>query len=142
MNKTEHWLYNRWRNIRSRCRDANNKDYANYGGRGIGICAKWDDFWLFANYVESLPGYEEGKELDRANNDGCYEEGNLRWSTSTEQNLNRRHVGKGYCFVKSRKTKPWKVQFTLNGTRKFYGYYDTEEEAIAKVRSVLDGGDS
>jgi hypothetical protein len=52
------------------------------------------DFNIWLEYVTSLPRYNEREELgltlDRANNDGNYEKGNLRWVERTIQNENRR----------------------------------------------------
>ncbi|HEY4451018.1 MAG TPA: hypothetical protein VGN13_05440 [Solirubrobacteraceae bacterium] len=65
--------------------------YANYGGRGIRICSRWDDFALFAVDVGEKPSPEH--TLDRIDNDGGYEPGNVRWATPAEQQRNRRRGG-------------------------------------------------
>jgi hypothetical protein len=79
----------------SRCRNPKNKSYANYGGRGIRVCARW----LHGDGCRS--GYEcfladMGRRpspllsLDRIDNDGGYEPGNCRWTTAKEQRRNQR----------------------------------------------------
>lgn len=63
-------------------------------GRGIKISNEWRyDFKKFLDYVSKLPNYG-GKNLsiDRINNEGNYEPGNLKWSTRKEQQNNRRSV--------------------------------------------------
>lgn len=76
----------------NRCYSPNNKDYKNYGGRGITVCDEWrKDFWSYIEHISSLPNYgEEGRSIDRIKNDGNYEPGNLRWATAKQQNNNKR----------------------------------------------------
>lgn len=85
-------LYNRWTNMKHRCLNPNNTSYKYYGGRGITVCEEWrNDFQAFYDYVSKLPHFgEKGYSLDRINNDGNYEPGNVRWATAKEQANNRR----------------------------------------------------
>lgn len=81
-------IYRIWAGIITRCYDINSRDYHNYGGRGIGIHPLWrHDPLKFYKDVGDPP---DGMSLDRKNNDGDYEPGNVRWSTQTEQANNRR----------------------------------------------------
>ena len=84
--------YRVWHNMKRRCLDADNPGYKNYGGRGIGIYTPWiKDFRAFYEYVSKLEHYgEPGRSIDRINNDGNYEPGNLRWATAKEQCNNKR----------------------------------------------------
>lgn len=82
-------LYNIWVHMRQRCNNPNNKDYHNYGGRGITICNDWNEFEPFLEWALDN-GYEKGLEIDRINNDGIYEPHNCRWTTDLMQVRNRR----------------------------------------------------
>ena len=75
----------------NRCADKEDK---NYGGRGIKVDQTWlDDPKLFVEYLMTLDGWENPELiLDRINNDGNYESGNLRWATYTESANNQRHA--------------------------------------------------
>lgn len=89
-------LYNVWRGMRSRCYLKTCKSYKDYGARGIEVYLEWkEDFQAFYNYVSNLPHFgEAGYSLDRIDNDGNYEPGNVKWSTSKEQANNRRTAKK------------------------------------------------
>lgn len=88
----KHGLYNTptnrsWSGARNRCNNANNRDYANYGGCGIIFSERW---LKFENFLSDMGQRPEGLSLDRINNDGNYEPGNCRWATPSEQNSNQR----------------------------------------------------
>jgi hypothetical protein len=94
--ENRNYLYTTWKFVNARCCDTDCKDYQGYGGRGIDIHARWSErclfgFENFAEYVQSTLGPRpKGCTLDRINNDGHYEPGNLRWATAKEQSANRR----------------------------------------------------
>jgi hypothetical protein len=84
--------FRRWRNMMGRCYDPTDDAYKNYGGRGIKVCDRWHDV---RNFISELPdGYQRGLEIDRINNDGNYEPGNVKWSTRVENCTNRRTARK------------------------------------------------
>jgi hypothetical protein len=86
-------LYNCWRAIKQRCLNPKNKDYKNYGGRGITITLEWvNNFPAFRDYVfQSLGPCPKEHTLDRIDNDRNYEPGNLRWAPRSTQNRNRQN---------------------------------------------------
>lgn len=81
-----------WASMKARCSNPNLSNYDRYGGRGIQVFQEWrDSFEAFYAYVSNLPHYgEPGYSLDRINNDGNYEPGNVRWATAKAQAHNRR----------------------------------------------------
>lgn len=73
---------------KSRCTNKNGDSWKSYGGRGIEF--------RFGSVLELIaaigPCPSEEHSLDRKDNDGHYEPGNVRWGTRQEQSANRRKV--------------------------------------------------
>jgi len=82
-----HPLYTRWVRMLSRCYDPENNRFYRYGARGIKVCAAWHDFDVFV--ADVVDGYRPGLTIDRIDNDGDYEPGNVRWATYKTQARNR-----------------------------------------------------
>jgi hypothetical protein len=89
-----------WIGMRSRCNNPNSREYANYGGRGIKVCERWD---LFENFVADMGIRPDGYSIDRIDNNGNYEPSNCRWAT-TKQQLNNRRVNRVLELNGERKT--------------------------------------
>jgi hypothetical protein len=80
--------YKTWSGMITRCTNPNSDSYANYGGRGIGVCDEWRSFENFLRDMGSRPS--RNHSLDRIKNELGYSKGNCRWATKTEQARNRR----------------------------------------------------
>lgn len=76
-----------WTGMISRCTNPRDYRYKRYGGRGIEVCDAWFDFEVFLADVGYRPF--PSAELDRIDNDGNYEPGNVRWTTAKQNNNNR-----------------------------------------------------
>lgn len=81
--------YRVWKGMKARCFNKNNKNYHHYGGRGIVVCDKWLNFQFFIEDMGLRP--EKKLQIDRINNNGNYEPGNCRWTTSSINMRNRRN---------------------------------------------------
>ena len=86
-----HPLKSTFHSMMQRCSNPKNKDYHNYGGRGIKVHIHLQTFKGFLEYIEqNLGSKSPNSQLDRINPEGDYEPGNLRWSTSRVQAINKR----------------------------------------------------
>jgi hypothetical protein len=85
--------YRAWESMIRRCYSSpNHAAWKYYGGRGITVSAHWRGplgYERFLFWMGRRPS--PAHSLDRINNDGPYEPGNVRWATATEQASNRRN---------------------------------------------------
>jgi hypothetical protein len=121
--------YNIWTQAKQRCTNPNNKRFHDYGGRGVKFL--FDDFEEFFAHIGPRPGKEYS--LDRIDNSGNYEYGNVRWATLKIQSRNKRSnrylsyrnetlcltdwakkLGFSYETIKSRVRSGWSVEQTLS----------------------------
>lgn len=85
--KSKTRVHHLWSGMLARCNNPNQDNYCRYGARGISVCQRWHQFEAFlADMGEPPPG----ASLDRIDNDGNYEPGNVKWSTKHEQERNKR----------------------------------------------------
>lgn len=82
--------YRAWAEMLKRCRNKRLKVFPHYGGRGIAVCDRWLSFDNFLADVGVKPSPEH--ELDRIDNNGNYEPGNVRWTSRTTNVNNRRNT--------------------------------------------------
>jgi hypothetical protein len=82
------WLYHRAQSAQQRCCNPKDRRYADYGGRGIEF--RFDTVMAMAMWVQSNLGLHKDLYLDRKDNDGHYEPGNLRYLTNKQNLCNTR----------------------------------------------------
>lgn len=82
-------IYRKWQHMIQRCHNPNDRDYPQYGGRGITVCDRWR--YSFAAFIEDVgTAPSERHTLDRIDNSKGYEPNNVKWATQKEQANNRR----------------------------------------------------
>lgn len=90
-NKQEYTI---WMMMHIRCESPKHEAFKHYGGRGIKVCERWHrtrGIEGFAAFLEDMGKRPSPKHsLDRIDNDGIYEPGNVRWATSDVQRANQR----------------------------------------------------
>ena len=98
--------YRAYIDAKSRCNNPNAQKYSWYGARGIEF--KFDSFDQF--YAELGDRPDRSYSLDRIDNDGSYEAGNLRWATKAEQVINRRDYDKPWLVGNTNHAKTYSIK--------------------------------
>lgn len=83
-------IYRVYRTMMGRCNNPNAHEYANYGGRGIGVCNEWNTFENFYDWAMQN-GYSDELTIDRIDPNGNYEPSNCRFVDMKHQQRNRRN---------------------------------------------------
>lgn len=98
-------LQKRVSSMKNRCNNPNDQSYSNYGGRGIEFrfasIKDGVDYLLATFPMTTYVGYD----IDRIDNDGHYEPGNLRFVTRKQNQANKRTVSDLQATVDMQNTK-------------------------------------
>jgi hypothetical protein len=106
-------FYSIYRNMLNRCNNSNVKSFEIYGGRGIKCL--WNSFEefrndMFDNYEIHIQLFgEKNTTIDRIDTNGDYFMGNCKWSTLSEQALNRRTVTRIVFEGNTKSISEWSV---------------------------------
>ena len=128
-------LCNIFHNMKKRCYNVNDKDYMNYGARGITLCAEWANtskssigncskgYIAFKQWALSN-GYEDGLTIDRIDVDKSYSPSNCRWVDMNTQENNRRNNFYITYQGKSKSLAYWCRELNINYERTFRRIHD------------------
>lgn len=88
-----HWSA-RHKAMIARCYNPKHHAFKNYGGRGIAVSDELRNPKTFSEFIVSLPGWDDpALSMDRIDNNGNYERGNIRMATDLQQANNTRRTG-------------------------------------------------
>ena len=127
--------YSCWSAMMQRCLNTQRRNYSNYGGRGITVCAEWRDF---RNFLRDMGERPDGKTLDRIDNDGPYAPWNCRWLSFKDQQNNKRTNRLLTAFGRTQTLTQWaeEVGITPSGLSNRIGRGMAVETALTKPLQV------
>jgi len=124
-----------WDSMLSRCYSKQNKNYAHYGARGIGVCDCWNPSagGSFANFLEDMGERVRGQSIERIDCNGNYEPDNCKWATSKEQASNKRNSRKITFNGKTQSIMEWAEETGIPYStlaKRIYTYNWNHERAL------------
>jgi hypothetical protein len=130
-------IYGIWQSMMTRCYNKNRRSYKDYGGKGIVVCDRWQDFNNFKD--DTREGYSDELTLDRfPDRHGNYEPGNTRWADMYQQAKNKDRT-KLYLFSGEMLCVPEISKITGVTAFSIYGKlaygYSIEDAAKPKITS-------
>lgn len=109
--------YRSWKDMRGRCHNPNDSDFANYGERGIVIAPEWDDF---AQFLADMGKRPDGMTLDRIDVNGDYTPANCRWASSQVQANNKRNNHSIEWDEQTQTLQAWCDQYQIDPSKARY----------------------
>lgn len=127
-----------WRNMVDRCTKPNDSQYSRYGKRGITVCDEWLTYQGMEAWIETY--WVKDLQIDRIDNDKGYAPSNCRFTTCSNNYINRSVMGntpyRGVHFNK--KNNKYITKLTINSKSKYIGEYSNPiTSAIMYDRYVI-----
>lgn len=136
IDKTE---YTRLRRVmqcaKNRCANERCHQHRDYGARGIKFRFKSGGeaaVWILLNL--GTPPDNERVTIDRINNNGHYEPGNLRWASKAEQSQNKRSYLRSAQGERIRHILTHRDDYTYEGVRHLIKQGLTDDEILRKQK--------
>ena len=133
--KTRTSLHNRWKAIKQRCCNPNNKRYKDYGARGKTLCNDWLEFKVFEKCALDN-GYAENLTLDRIDNNKGYSPDNCRWVTTVVNNRNRRTTANIEGKPLKEVSEEYGIKYTTLRDRYYNGKIKTLQDVLIYVNQL------
>ena len=125
-------------NAKQRCQNPRNKAYPDYGGRGIEF--RFVSVRAAAEWVlDNLGTRPHDCSIDRIDNNGHYEPGNLRWATHSEQQQNKRAYRRTARGERIRALQELRPDLTYETLRIWIQQGATDEEITNRRRHARTG---
>lgn len=125
--------YTIWKAMRGRCNNKNDGSYKDYGGRGIAVCERWNNFSYF---FEDMGPRPKGYTIERLDNDGPYSPDNCKWASNVEQSNNKRSNSIILFNGKSQSVADWcrelSLKYSIVNSRISSGWTDYSEIFFGK----------
>jgi hypothetical protein len=117
---------------KNRCENKNDPAYSRYGGRGIKMNM------TFAEMIKAIGRKPHSQmSIDRIDNNGNYEVGNIRWADNFTQARNKRRTSTAGVHFRE-DTKKWRAYIGVDGKLIHLGSYLTKEEAQLARNEALN----
>lgn len=125
------WLDRRLTAAKGRCTNPKDQNWENYGARGIEF--RFESVTKAGVWIQQNLGLFRDLEIDRIDNMGHYEPGNLRWATRSQQNFNKRNVtvSENWVFIQSE----WPYAYNTVHRKLCEGW--TREEIIQQAHDAV-----
>lgn len=127
-------LYKVYHSMKGRCYNKNNREYHNYGARGIAVYSEWlssyETFYDWA--IEN--GYQDGLTIDRIDVNKGYEPDNCRWVNNKTQQNNKRNNIYLTCNNKTQTLMQWANELNLT-----YSCIHNRYERGWNIKEILFG---
>lgn len=130
--------YRTWKRMRQRCNNPKVERWPGYGGRGIKIAERWDDYENFLLDMGRAPSPKHS--IERKDVDGDYCPENCVWATPNEQAVNtqkRKDNTSGYTGV-FKNGNTWCARLNWLGAVHWVGNYNSPKEAAQARNDYLD----